>query len=159
MSDITGGNARKSSKDRGSSTGSSSSRFVNRHGHYSRSGHVPAAIETGNGRCHRTVAHRNERDCQWQNRHVEQRQLSTAEKWQKNQLFPSHTESAISFHETGKAVMTDTSCRTCTCGCKCDQTKEKRRLSALRATLVSVESTDKFDSSTLVTFFLREAVC
>ena len=60
--------------------------------------------------------------------------------------FQAIVESATSFQETGKAAMTkdnfDTSCRTCTCGCKRGQTKEKQFLSALR-------SSDKFDNSTL----------
>ena len=46
LSDVTDGNTRKSSKDRSSSS-SSSGRFVNRHGHHSRSIHIPAAMETG----------------------------------------------------------------------------------------------------------------
>ena len=50
---------------------------------------------------------------------------------------PSHTESVTFFQETSKAATTednfDSSCRTCTCGCKRGQTKEKHCLSALRA--------------------------
>ena len=68
--------------------------------------------------------------------------INTAlQKCQQNQPFPSHTESATSFEETGKAAMTrdkfDTSCRTRTCECNQCQTKEKRCLSALRASTSS----------------------
>ena len=60
LSDVTGGNAQKSSKDRGSSS-FSSSRFANKHGHHIRSSCIPAAVETGNDRCDTT---QHSRKCQ-----------------------------------------------------------------------------------------------
>ena len=83
-SDITGG---KRSKVRGSSSSSNSSRIVNRDGHRSRYRHIPAAIQTANGRCDTTVAHSHERDSQWQNRHVQQHQHSTAERASETSCF------------------------------------------------------------------------
>ena len=69
-----GWNTREPAKDcRSSISSSSSSKIVSRHGHHSRYGHIPTAIETRNDRCDTTVARRNERD-----RHVEQHQHSTA---------------------------------------------------------------------------------
>ena len=58
-------------------------------------------------------------------------------------MVPSHVESVASFQEPGKAATTqescETSCRTCICGCKRRQTKEKPRLSALRAPTSSTD--------------------
>ena len=63
---------------------------------------------------------------------------------QQNQLIPSRIESVTSFQEAGKAATekdnSAASCQTCICGCKRGQISEKK---------VSVESTDKFDSSTI----------
>ena len=49
--------------------------------------HIPEAIETGNGRCDSTVARRNDRDSQGQNRHVEQNQHISAERVSKTTWF------------------------------------------------------------------------
>ena len=46
------------------------------------------------------------RDSQRQNRHIEQHEHSAAESISKAHFFPSHTESATSFQEAGKAATT-----------------------------------------------------
>ena len=108
-SDVTGGNAGKSSRP--------STKPRQRIDMVTTAGLV-------NDRCDTTVAHRNERNSKWQNRHVEQHQHSTAESISKTNRFPT------SFQETGKAATTrDNFDRSI---CKRGQTKEKQCVAALR---------------------------
>ena len=56
-------------------------------GHHSRTGSTSSAVETRNDIRRTTAESRSERDGQWQNRHVEQHEHSTAESISKANWF------------------------------------------------------------------------
>ena len=94
-------------------------------------------IETGNGRCDTTGARRNERDSQWQNRHVEQHQHITAERVRKTSCFTAIPKERLHSKNLGRQ-------------------QRQEILSALHVGLVFADAsvvrrriTDKFDNSTL----------
>ena len=90
-----------------------------------------AAIETSSGRCDTTVAHRNERDSKWQDRHVEQHQHSTAERPSKTSCFQAIPNQRPQLH-VGPL-----------------HSWMRAWSNEGETMLVSVESTDKFDNKTL----------
>ena len=95
MSDVTSGNAREprgQARHCGSSSNSSSSRTVSRHGHPRRLRSISAAVETGSYRCNAAVESRSERHNQWKNGHVEQYQHSTSEPYRISDLIPRNWE-------------------------------------------------------------------